>query len=98
MLILSSGITLKLPVFNDKQTVSPTFSSDFVSYKLSLLKIKNTSLKTFNVGFNRAGKLLNQLIKDGIISADEGLSSKGKEVIIHSEAEYNDKVLDSEII
>lgn len=52
--------------------------------------------RTFGVGFTRAGKLFNMLIKDGIVSADEGIPSRGKEVLIHSEAEFNDLVLERE--
>ena len=86
------------PSYLDQKNTDPIYPKvrEYV-YSLKYCSISNIQ-RTFNVGFNRAGKILNQLIKDGIISADEGLSSKGKEVIIHSEAEYNDKVLDSEII
>ena len=54
--------------------------------------------RTFGVGFNRAGKLFNMLINDGIVSSTEGIPSKGREVIVHSEAEYNDLVLEREEI
>jgi S-DNA-T family DNA segregation ATPase FtsK/SpoIIIE len=64
-------------------------------YGLKFCSISNIQ-RVFSVGFNRAGKILNQLVKDGIVSAEEGVASRGKEVIIHSEAEYNDKVLDNE--
>lgn len=65
-------------------------------YTLKYCSISNIQ-RTFNVGFNRAGKLFNQLIKDGIVSSEEGLASRGKEVLIHSEIEFNDKVLENEI-
>ena len=66
-------------------------------YSLQYCSISNLQ-RTFNLGFNRASKLLNQLIKDGIVSSEEGPSSKGREVIIRSEAEFNDRVLENEEI
>lgn len=81
----------------DQDKVDPIYSNvrEYV-YTLKYCSMSNIQ-RTFNVGFNRAGKLFNQLVKDGIVSSEEGLASRGKEVIIHSEAEYNDKVLDGEI-
>lgn len=81
----------------DQEKVDPLYPEvrEYV-YGLKYCSMSNIQ-RTFNVGFNRAGKLFNQLIRDGIVSAEEGLASRGKEVIIHSEIEYNDKVLENEI-
>ena len=85
------------PGYLDQNLVDPIYPEvrEYV-YGLQYCSISNLQ-RTFNLGFNRAAKITQQLIKDGIISAEDGIASKGKEVYIHSEAEYNDKVLDDEI-
>ena len=81
----------------DQDAVDPLYAEvrEYV-YTLKYCSISNIQ-NTFNTGFNRAARLVKQLIKDGIVSSEEGIASKGKEVLIHSEIEYNDKVLENEI-
>lgn len=45
--------------------------------------------RIFSVGFSRAGKLFNQLVKDGIIGTED-IAGRGRKVLIHSDEELTD--------
>lgn len=59
------------------------FSRDFMSI--------NYIIRSFGVGFNRAGKLFSMLIKEGIVE-DNGSNTKASKVLVHSQEELNDKI------
>lgn len=69
------------PLYEDVKELA--FSRDFMSI--------NYIIRSFGVGFNRAGKLFSMLIKEGIVE-DNGSNTKASKVLVHSQEELNDKI------
>ena len=61
-----------------------------LAFSRDLMSI-NYIIRSFGVGFNRAGKLFSMLIKEGIVE-DNGSNTKASKVLVHSQEELNDKI------
>ena len=61
-----------------------------LAFSRDLMSI-NYIIRSFGVGFNRAGKLFSMLVKEGIVE-DNGSNTKASKVLVHSQEELNDKI------
>ena len=61
-----------------------------LAFSRDLMSI-NYIIRSFGVGFNRAGKLFSMLVKEGIVE-DNGSNTKASKVLVHSQEELNDKM------
>lgn len=58
------------------------FTRDYISISVIM--------RTFPIGFNRAGKLFDMLIKDGIIEKTSSIPSRGNKVLIKCQEQFDD--------